>query len=178
MTFKNCSSSSPFITDNVYFVDQLFLNSKIFLLSSDPGHTLLPPIDAFEDLEEHDGPRPELSQPIDGFVDMEKDKLSGSDTNIVDPNVNNGRVEIKLHKMFTKKRSSESGAVTAGREQESDVSNARKRRVLQISRRNGVDSSDEDIGVAQPESSVGFKAPLGMRFQPMCSACDESTDGE
>lgn len=45
------------------------------------------------------------------------------------------------------------------------------------------ENSDEEKGSKNrlypgPNRSAGYLAPLGMQFVPMCSACDESTDGE
>lgn len=129
------------------------LNYQTFNCRSDPGPKLLQPIDTFEDVQ---------------------DDFEGTDVNTITPAEG---FENKIVRK-RKRKLSESGVAALGKEQEMFDSNPTRNRVGRFSTTNSVVFDDPSHGRTESDSQVGFKAPPGMTFQPMCSACDESTDSE
>lgn len=140
------------ISDN-YGGDYKLLNYQTFTYRSDPGPKLLQPIDTFEDVQDDfEGIYVNTTTTTEGFEKKTVRKR--------------------------KRKLSESGLAAAEKEQEMFDSNPARNRVGRFSTKNAVVLDDPSNSRAESDSQVGFKAPPGMTFQPLCSACDESTDSE
>jgi hypothetical protein len=126
----------------------------MFILRSDPGPKLLQPIDTFEDVQ---------------------DDLDGKNVKTTNPSTAGEEFE-NIRKR--KRKLSESGVASAGKGQEIVNSSIIKIRGGRFTTPNVADLDLADYSRTEPDDQVGFKAPPGMTFQPMCSACDESTDSE
>jgi hypothetical protein len=128
----------------------------MFILRSDPGPKLLQPIDTFEDVQ---------------------DDLDGKNVKTTNPTTAGEEFENKIIKK-RKRKLSESGVIAAGKGQEIVNSSIIKIRGGRFTAPNVADFDVADYSRTEPDDQIGFKAPPGMTFQPMCSACDESTDSE
>jgi hypothetical protein len=121
-----------------------------YIYRSDPGPKLLKPIDTYEDVQ-------------DGLDGLDTITAEGFEKKIVSKR---------------KRKLSESGVASAGKEQEISDSHVIKKRVGRFSAPSAASLDVGDDSGNESDSETGYKAPPGMIFQPMCSACDESTDGE